>query len=221
MKLLKKIITILVVLLLCTALQVYAGTTEAKLTASSNNVKVGETVTITLSGYRGNGVEGFDAILKYDKTKLKLTNETEIAAEGYTSLSGIDQLTGNFKLSLAYESEGNSPAQANIAQLKFEVLSGAKANDILNIKLTDAVLVDPDVNGTQLEDIEINLKVVEEPKKPENNNTTGNNNTSENNNNVPDYPYAGNGNYIFGIVLLVTIIAGVIFVKINKYKDIK
>lgn len=232
MKLLKKTIAILVILLLCMTTNVYAGTTEAKLTASSNNVKVGDIVTITLTGYRGNGVEGFDATLKYDKTKLKLTNESEIAVDGYTSLSGTDELTGDFKLSLVYEETGNSPSQANIAQLKFEVLSGAKANDILNIKLTNAVLIDPDVNGTQLEDIEINVKVVEEAQKPGGNNTTsggnnttpgGNNTTSGgNNNNKPgDYPYAGVEHYMFAILVAVVVIAGIIYVKVNKYRDIK
>ena len=45
MKVFKRISIISIILLLLTALNVYAGTTEAKLTASSTEVKVGDTVT--------------------------------------------------------------------------------------------------------------------------------------------------------------------------------
>lgn len=232
MKIFKKIVTILIVLLLCTTIRVYAGTTEAKLTAPSKDVKVGETVTVTLSGYRGNGIEGFDAVLKYDKTKLKLTNESSLAAEGYTSVSGTDDLTGEFRLSLMYVGAGKGPTEANIAELKFEVLKEAKVDETLNIKLTDVKLVDSDEQGTALEDVEINLKVVEDAKDPGGNNNTntggnntntgGNNNTSGGNNNNPgDYPYAGVENYIFIMIFAVAIVAVAVYIKINKYRDIK
>lgn len=241
MKVFKRIAIMAIILMLCTTVNVYAGTTEAKLTASSNDVKVGDIVTITLSAYRGNGVEGFDATLKYDKTKLKLTNESQIATGGYTSLSGTDESTGDFKLSLMYGNSGDSPTQADIAQLKFEVLSGAKVNDVLNIKLTDVIVMDPDVNQTELDDVEINIKVVEKSTNTGggntttggNNTTTGGNNTTSGGNsstsgknntagagNKPvDYPKAGIGNFMF-VILVAVVIAGIIYVKINKYRDI-
>lgn len=222
MKVLKKIAIIAIMLLLFTALNVYAGTTEAKLTASSSEVKVGDTVTVTLSGYRGNGIEGFDGVLEYDKTKLKLTNESSLAAEGFTSISGTDDLTGEFRLSLMYVGTGTGPAEGNLAELKFEVLDGAKENETLNIKLTDIQLIDSDNTGTKLEDIETNLKVVKDASDPGGNNTNttpgGNNNS---NNNPGDYPYAGVGNSVFIVLFVVAIIAIAMYTKINKYRDIK
>ena len=231
MKVLKRIVIISIILLLCIALNVYAGTTEAKLTTSSNEVKVGDTVTVTLSGVRGNGIEGFDGVLVYDKTKLKLTNESSLAADGFTSVSGTDDLTGEFRLSLMYIGTGTGPTEGNIAKLKFEVLDGAKENDTLNIKLTKVQLIDSDNNGTDLEDVETNLKVVKDGSNPGGNNTTpggnnttpGGNNTTPggNNNNPGDYPYAGLENSVFIILLVVAIVAIGTYVKVNKYRDIK
>lgn len=230
MKILKKTITIAIILVLCITLKIYAGRIEAKLTANSTNVKVGETVTVTLSGYHGNGVEGFNGALKYDGTKLKLINEEQLATTNYTNASGIDELTKDFMLTVMYGGSGKGPVEANLAQLKFEILDGAKANDVLNIKLTKANLMDSNDNENELDDIEINLKVVEEQKKPEGNtntNTPGENTNTNTpggntNTNTPgDYPYAGFENYMPIIIFVVAIIAIAVYVKTNKYRDIK
>lgn len=230
MKVLKRIAIMSIIFLLFTALNVYAGATEAKLTASSTEVKVGDTVTVTLSGYRGNGIEGFDGVLVYDKTKLKLTNESSLASEGFTSISGTDDLTGEFRLSLMYIGTGTGPAEGNLAELKFEILDGAKENDTLNIKLTKVQLVDSNNTGTELEDVETNLKVIKNGSNPGGNTNTpggntpgGNTNTpgGNNNNNPGDYPYAGIENYIFIIIFAVGIISIAVYIKVNKYRDIK
>ena len=213
MKVFKRIAIILIILLL----KVYAGTTEVKLTASSNEVKVGDTVTVTLSGVRGNGIEGFDGVLVYDKTKLKLTNESSLAAEGFSSISGTDDLTGEFRLSLMYIGTGTGPTEGNIAELKFEVLDAASENDTLNIKLTKIQLIDSDDTGTELEDVETNLKVVKNESNPDGNNTT----PEGNNNNPGNYPYAGVENGAFIILFVVAIVAIAIYKKVNKYRDIK
>ena len=217
MKVFKRIAIVSIILLLCTTLKVYAGTTEVKLTASSNEVKVGDTVTVTLSGVRGNGIEGFDGVLVYDKTKVKLTNESSLAAEGFSSISGTDDLTGEFRLSLMYIGTGTGPTEGNIAELKFEVLDAASENDTLNIKLTKIQLIDSDDTGTELEDVETNLKVVKNESNPDGNNTT----PEGNNNNPGNYPYAGVENGAFIILFVVAIVAIAIYKKVNKYRDIK
>lgn len=240
MKIFKKIISIALILLLSITLRVYAGSVEAKLTATSNEVKIGETVTATLSAQHGNGIEGFDAVLSYDKTKLKLLNEDQLAEKNYTSMSGTDDATGEFRLSLIYTGSGKGSEEANIAQLKFEVLNQAKVNDELSVKLTKINLIDSNEHENELEDVEIKLKVVEEQKDPGgdntnpggNNNTTpggnnttpgGNNNTNTNGNNTNsgDYPYAGIENYMFIIIVAISIIAIVGYTKVKKYRDIK
>ena len=227
MKVFKKISIIMLILMLITTLKVYAGTTEVKLTSPSTEVKAGETVTVTLSAVSGNGIEAFDAVLTYDKTKLQLTNENALAATNFASISGTDDLTGEFRLSLLYTGSGNAPAEADLAQLEFEVLDAANVNDILNIKLSDITLIDSEETGTEVEDVEINLTVVDEQETPEDpedpDNPGGNTQTPGDNNNSAsdDYPYAGIENYIFIIAFAVVLVAIAIYIKVSKYRDIK
>ena len=224
MKLFKKIVLMIIVFLLCLTMKAYAGVTEVNLKASSTEVKPGEKVTVTISAVRGNGIEGFDAVLEYDKTKLKLTNEGSLAGENYSSLSGTDSLTGEFRVSLMYVGSGDGPAEADIAKLEFEVLDGAKVADILSVKLTDIQLIDSELTGTEVADKEVQIKVIEEETPGGNTNTpSGNTNTNtpgQNNNASGDYPYAGTGNIAFIIISVVTIIAIAMYLKIKKYRDI-
>ena len=235
MKLFKKIVLMIIVFLLCLTMKAYAGVTEVNLKASSTEVKPGEKVTVTVSAVRGNGIEGFDAVLEYDKTKLKLTNEGSLAGENYSSLSGTDDLTGKFRVSLMYIGSGDGPAEADIAKLEFEVLDGAKVDDILSVKLTDIQLIDSELTGTEVEDKEVQIKVIEEETPGGNTNTNtpggntntntpgGNTNTNtpgQNNNAGGDYPYAGTENFALIIISVVTIIAIAMYLKIKKYKGI-
>ena len=226
MKLFKKIVLMVIVFLLCLTMKAYAGVTEVNLKTSSTEVKPGEKVTVTVSAVRGNGIEGFDAVLEYDKTKLKLTNEGSLAGENYSSLSGTDDLTGEFRVSLMYIGSGDGPAEADIAKLEFEVLDGAKVDDILSVKLTDIQLIDSELTGTEVEDKEVQIKVIKEETPGGNTNTntpSGNTNTNtpgQNNNASGDYPYAGTGNIAFIIISVVTIIAIAMYIKIKKYRDI-
>lgn len=242
MKTFRKIILIVTIILLALTLKAYAGTIEVKLTPTSNEVKVGETVTVTLSVQHGNGVEGFDSVLKYDKTKLKLNNEEQLAQKDYMSMSGTDELTGDLKVSLIYSGTGTTPSQADIAKLEFEVLSGANVNDELSIKLESVQVIDSDDTGSDVEDVEVKLTVVEPDNNPGGDDEPGNNtntpggNTNTNtpggntNTNTPDgnantnspgnYPYAGIGNYMTIIIFAVAVVAIAIYVKINKYREI-
>lgn len=261
MKVFKKVTSIMVIIILIMTLKVYAGTTEVKLTPPSANVKVGDTVTITLSAVRGNGIEGFDAVLTYDKTKLKLTNESQIALEGFTSLSGTDESTGEFKLSLMYVGSGTGPTEANLAELKFNVLDGAKVDDILNVKLAKIQLIDSEENGAKLDDTVAKLTVVKDEgtqnpggntqnpggntqnpggntqnpggntqnpggntQNPGGNtqNPGGNTQNPSGNTNVSgDYPYAGTKSSVFIIAFAVIIVSVAIYMRINKYRDIR
>lgn len=238
MKIFRRTILIVTIILLSLVLKVYAGTIDVKLTPTSNNVKVGETVTVTLSVQHGNGVEGFDAILKYDETKLKLKNEEQLAQKDYTSVSGTDEATGDFRVTLIYAGAGKiAPTQADIAKLEFEVLSGANVDDELSIKLESVQVIDSDDTGSDVEDAEIKLTVVKPDNTPSDDDKPGNNtNTNTNNpggnsntntpngntntNNPSNYPYAGVGNYMTIIIFAVAVVAIAIYVKINKYREI-
>ncbi len=238
MKIFRRTILIVTIILLSLVLKVYAGTIDVKLTPTSNNVKVGETVTVTLSVQHGNGVEGFDAILKYDETKLKLKNEEQLAQKDYTNVSGTDEATGDFRVTLIYAGTGKiAPTQADIAKLEFEVLSGANVDDELSIKLESVQVIDSDDTGSDVEDAEIKLTVVKPDNTPSDDDKPGNNtNTNTNNpggnsntntpngntntNNPSNYPYAGVGNYMTIIIFAVAVVAIAIYVKINKYREI-
>lgn len=242
MKTFRKIILIVTIILLALTLKTYAGTIEVELVSTPSEVKVGDTVTVTLSVQHGNGVEGFDSVLKYDKTKLKLNNEGQLAQKDYMSMSGTDESTGDLKVSLIYAGAGTAPSQADIAKLEFEVLSGANVNDELSIKLESVQVIDSDDTGSDVEDVEVKLTVVEPDNnpggddKPGNNTNTPGGNTNTNtpggntNTNTPDgnantnspsdYPYAGIGNYMTIIIFAVAVVAIAIYVKINKYREI-
>ena len=88
-------------------------TTELATSASGSSAT--SSVTITLSANCATGIEGIDSTLQYNKTKLKLTNEGTLAATGFTSMSGTDQSTGEFKLSVLYTDTAETPTSANTA----------------------------------------------------------------------------------------------------------
>ena len=162
MKICKKIALLAIIFILLTTLNVYAGIVEITSSASSQNVKVGDTVTVTLSAKFGTGIEGIDATLEYDKTKLKLTNESALAASNFTSMSGTNDSTGEFKLSVLYTGSEAAPTEATFATLSFEVLNTVTVNEELTVKLTGIEMGDSQDNWVELDDVITTLKVVEE-----------------------------------------------------------
>lgn len=225
MKILKKIAIMAVILVLSVALNVYAGETIVDMKSSKTEVKAGETVTITVSGKSGTGIEGVDSTLTYDKTKLKLTNEDQLAASGFTSLSGIDEKTGEFKLSIVYTGTGNAPQEADFAKLNFEVLSGVKANETLEIGLSKIQLGGSDEQWENLTDKKVTLKVIEDkPTNPGDGDQKpgdGDQKPGDGDQKPGDYPYAGPEKYIFVALSIIAIVSTIVYIKFNKYKDIK
>lgn len=238
MKMCKKIALVAMVFILSVTLSVYAGVTEIIATASATEVKVGDTVTITLTGKCGTGIEGIDSTLEYDTTKLKLINEANLATSGFTSMSGVNEATGKFKLTVLYGGSDETPTQAEFATLTFEVLEGAKANENLDIKISEIELGDSNNEWIGLDDQVVTIKVLEDEENQ--NQGNGDQNPDEGNQN-PDTDtgtqnpddgkdhttvdgniiYAGIEDYIFIILFAVTILSIVLYIKSNKYKDIK
>ena len=162
MKICKKIALITIMFILLATLNVYAGIVEVTSTVSSTEVKVGDTVTVTLLAKFATGIEGIDATLEYDNTKLKLTNESALAASNFTSMSGTNDATGEFKLSVLYTGSGAAPTEATFATLSFEVLDTVTVNEKLDIKLSGIEIGDSEDNWVELDDIVTTLTVVEE-----------------------------------------------------------
>lgn len=177
MKVCKKIALLAIIFILFTTLNVYAGIVEITAQASAREVKVGDIVTVELSAEFTTGIEGIDATLEYDTTKLKLTNESSLAATDFTSMSGTNETTGEFKLSVLYTGSGAAPTKAKFATLEFEVLDTVTVNETLTIKLTGIEMGDSEDYWAELEDIITTLTVVEEGTTCEHNYEMKNNET--------------------------------------------
>lgn len=166
MKNYKRIALLVIIFILSTVLNVYAadydtpdGTAQVTLTPSTTEVKAGDTVTVTLSAQCETGIEGIDSTLEYDKTKLELSSE--IAASGFTSMSGEDSVSGEYQLSVLYTDTTDAPTQANFVTLTFKVLDGVTADETLSVKLTGIEVGDSDDEWLTVENKEVTLTVVE------------------------------------------------------------
>lgn len=158
MKKICKITIIGIIYILISISHVYAATAEIVVKASSTDVKIGDIVTITVSVKNQAGIEGIDSILQYDKSKLKLTNSSEITTDKFLNLSGEDEKTGYYRLTLLSNTTQSILAETEVATLKFEILKGCSENEI--IKISEIVLVDSNDNLIDIEDKEIQLNIL-------------------------------------------------------------
>jgi len=133
--------------------------------------------------------------LKYDETKLKLINEEEIANMGFTSMSGKDEVTGEFKLSVLYTGTEDVPTDAEFAKLKFEVLNKAKKDKDLNIEIEQIEIGDSKGNWAKVEDKLINLTV--------------------------ENALTDNGNGVIKYIAIVTVVIILVFIISKKSKSKK
>lgn len=253
MKICKKIVLITMAFLMLTTLKVYADDyadtatlVDAKVTLvpSSTTVKAGEIVTITISAKCEKGIDGIDATLEYDKTKLELTGlETQ---NYYTSFSDTDDETGKFKFSVLYGDVGapaESPNEARIAIISFKVLDKVNNKEDIIIKLSEIEVVDPSFETTIAEDEQTILTVVgeqnpedetpegdnPEEEKPEGENpeeekTEGETPKGEEPDDptTADKPMNNAGAETYGlIVLLIVIVSFILYRKYQKYKSVK
>ena len=161
MKKCKKIALLVIVFLLSTTLNVFADGASANitLTPSPATAKAGDTVTVTLSAECATKIEGIDSTLSWDNTKLQLTNQDALATNGYISMSGVDESTGEFKLSVLYNGSGDAPTQTDFATLNFKLLEAVTANEKLAITLSKIEVGDSDDAWIAVGDKTIELTV--------------------------------------------------------------
>lgn len=176
MKICKKIALTTMVFLILITLNVYAvdlenastkTTAEVTLTPSATTVKLGDTVKITISAKYEKRIEGLDATLEYDKTKLEMTGLE--ALNYYSSFSGTDDATGEFKFTVMYGDVGapeETPKDAEIAVISFKVLDKVIENEEIKVKLSEIEVSDPDYNSVTPED-EQTILTVDGEKSPE------------------------------------------------------
>ena len=156
------------ILLLVFGKNTYATTGTAGLTinASKAEVKVGETVTFNVSANCETVIEGIDATLEYDNSKLELQNINVNAK--FSNMSGKDEATGKYIFTVLLNTE-EEVKQAQVATINFKVLDTAKVGDKITVKLSGIEVIDSDVNSIQVEDKNATIEVVEsddDDKKP-------------------------------------------------------
>ena len=156
----KKIICLIITLIVIMPINVYANiANEIKIDTDKTSVEVGDYVEITITAKCESGIEGIDSTLVYDESKLKLINEDEIALTGFTSMSGKDEETGEYKLSVLYTGNEDVPTEAEFAKVKFEVLNKVKKDKNLNIKIEEIEIGDSNGEWIELEEKQIILTV--------------------------------------------------------------
>jgi len=156
----KKIVCLIIIGLVLMTIRVYANTSaEIIINTDKTSIQVGDSIEVTITAKCESGIEGIDSTLKYDESKLKLVNEDELATDDFTSMSGKDDETGEFKLSVIYTGSEDVPTEAEFARLKFEVLNKAKKDNSLNIEINEIEIGDSKGDWIQVEDKLINLTV--------------------------------------------------------------
>lgn len=232
MKKYKKIIFVIVVFILSITSNVYATddnmgdffSEAGKITlkASNNSVKVGDTVTISLTASYENGIECVNSTLIYDETKLELTNME--MKNYFSNQSGEDAETGKFVLTALYGDIGspeNAPTESEYIVLTFKVLDKVNTGEILSVKFSENEIIDPNLETILVENKEITFTVIgeqkptgeqkkpteqkqEEPKKEQQDDTIADKNINK----------AGSKKY----TIILIIVVGIIVILYRKYK---
>ncbi|MGN1301129.1 MAG: cohesin domain-containing protein [Clostridia bacterium] len=172
-----KITVISLIIALVSIANVYAAVeTDVTATADKTEVKIGEMVIVSLSANCEAGIEGIDATLEYDETKLELQNLSVDAK--FSNMSGINDSTGEYKLTVISNSADTLTSET-FARLEFKVLDTALANEGLTVKLSEIEIGDSNDEWTTIGDKEVTITVIEDETD---NSGTGNNNQEEDNN---------------------------------------
>lgn len=244
-----KIILLSLVLLIVGGLKIYAATGTAELTinTSKTEAKVDETVTFNVVVNCETGIEGFDATLEYDDSKLELQNVN--VDNKFSNMSGKDEATGEYKLTVILNTV-ETVTQAKVATIDFKVLESAKVGDKITVKISDIEVGDAEEEWFQLEDENATIEVVElinegnkpgdeEPGNGENKPSTEGEKTDEDeskpgtedekaNTNNPEkdktqadkeIDKTGIENYVLVVIGIMAICSYIFYKKYQKYKN--
>ena len=215
-----------------------------ELTPSKTEVKAGDTVEITVKAKYQEGISGIDAILEHS-SNLTFEESNTTVAQGFSNMSGKNEDTNEYKLSVNHNSTGTQPTEVEIAVLKFTVSNSVKAGDQVRVSLKDIKVYDSSVNKIAPEEDDQILQIIvggkssggttpaEEPteetpkqttptektptEKTPTTTTTGAGTTEDTANKKMDY--AGAEDYAIGFIAVI-LIGGISFIKYRQYKNI-
>ena len=183
MKKLKALLVILSMLILVVTLNVYAATPTAKLAVSSNEVKQGDTFTVTLNVSCEDGINGvMDIQCNYDEDNLELV-DSGVKDSRFITL-GSDIICNSEE----------KVTSSDIYVFNFKVKDAATVNKEINISL-DKISIDSDASENSTSEIDVTptkIKVIDkdsyEEQKDENEtsneNTTNTTNTTKTDNKI-------------------------------------
>ena len=211
-------------------------------TISPNQIKPGETFSVTLSAQCDDGINGIDTTYTYDVDKLELVSAEVVDTKNWSSLGIDNQIT-------VICNSTETITEADIYKLTFKVKEDIKPGDTATISTTDILLDSDAATDSEMmieaKELTITVENVEEPEPPtnpdddkDNNNNTivdpgdDSQNEAQNNSGIsapgnidnsiaPDkLPYTGI-HMIMLVGIAVLIILAILLYKINKkYKNI-
>ena len=162
------IMTIMIILMLSSAVSAATGTVEFK--PNTNEVKKGEEFTVTLSANSEDGINAVITTYSYDTEKLELVSEGLADSAKWTNLEPSPNICVICNSSQSIKS-------ANLYTIKFKVKDNVSAGDKINIQTTE-ILLDTDAQQTD-SSITIPSKKIEITVKDDSNENPGNNPAEE------------------------------------------
>ena len=144
----------------------FAATGTVDFKASTNQVKKGDTFTVTLSAQTEDGINGVDTKYTYNSEKLELVSSTLSDSTKWTNLGSGQDIT-------VISNSEQSVKNANLYVLKFKVKDNASVGDILKVE-TNEILLDTDAQensevsiGAKKVEVTVIESSSEEPKQEE------------------------------------------------------
>lgn len=168
-----------IVILLSTISFASSGTVELK--ANVNQVKKGETFTVTLSATSDEGINGIDTKYAFDSEKLELISESVIDSTKWVSIGNSPSIT-------VICNSTDSIKKSDIYEIKFKVKDNVSVGDKIKIETT-SILLDTDQatdSEVSIPAKKIEISVIEASKENQEEtqkDTSKVENTAKNNNN--------------------------------------
>ena len=236
-----KIITanIIAIFIIILASISFAATGTVEFKSNTNEVKKGETFTVTLSATSKEGINGIDTKYTYDSDKLELVSENVADSSNWSNIGASPDIT-------IICNSTQSIKNADIYILTFKVKDNVSVGSTIKIEMTD-ILLDTDAQTDSevtipSKMIEITVKDSSEDDSNENNKdanevdseeskttdkkidtkTNTSINESDSNSASKMLPKTGeNFVIIYGAVVLAIILSIVLYKKYMQHKDIK
>ena len=136
------ILTIVSIIMLLSFSNVFAATGKVTMKASNNEVKPGDTFTVTISATCDSGINGVDTKFTYDTDKLEIESSS-LADSRFSSLGSDQDVT-------IINNTTNKITSADIWKITFKVKSTAKVGDSAKITMQDGTMDSDDSSNSNI-----------------------------------------------------------------------